>query len=238
VRTPAAPTDRPAPPRSHLRAEQAAQTRARVLAAARGLIEAHGVEAAHTRAVAAVAGVSVGAVFSHFPDKAALFEALLHDEIEAALDRALPPDPLVRPVPPVPPVPPDPLVEPVQPVQQAPLAAQLVAVAEALWATYDARPDLSRALLSQTLFLSGPGRPLSAQLDRFRAWVGGALGAAAARGAPHDIDPPTFFSAYFSIYFGLLVGGLRGELPAGARGPLLREALDRLLAPRAEAVRP
>lgn len=213
---PPAPARRGAAPRSRLRAEQAAQTRARVLAAARGLIEAQGVEAAHTRAVAAVAGVSVGAVFSHFPDKAALFEALLHDEIEAALDRALPPDPA------------------------APLAAQLVAVAEALWATYDARPALARALLSQTLFLSDPGRPLAAQLDRFRAWVGGALAAEAARGAAHDIDPLTFFTAYFSIYFGLLVGGLRGELPPGARGPLLRAALDRLLAavpPAAPAVR-
>jgi AcrR family transcriptional regulator len=221
--SPPAPTTaagRGAAPRSRLRAEQAAQTRARVLAAARGLIEAQGVEGAHTRAVAAVAGVSVGAVFSHFPDKAALFEALLHDEIEAALDHALPPDPA------------------------APLAAQLVAVAEALWSTYDARPDLARALLSQTLFLSEPGRPLSAQLDRFRAWVGGALAADAARGAPHDIDPMSFFTAYFSIYFGLLVGGLRGELPPGARGPLLRAALDRLLAPMApmtptaQAVRP
>ena len=58
------------------RAKAKASTRAAVLAAARKLFEAVGYEAATVRGIAAAAGLSTGAVFASFEDKAALYGAV------------------------------------------------------------------------------------------------------------------------------------------------------------------
>jgi AcrR family transcriptional regulator len=185
----------------NLRDRQRDQTRALLLEAAAALVAERGPDAATTRAIAAAAGVASGTVFAHFPDKTALLEALLHDHIEAALDDAL------------------------AGLPEHDVVDQLVHVAGVLWAAYDRRPALARALLAETLFLADPERPLARQLQRFQAWVAERL---ADDGEP---DAMLVFSAFFSHYFGLLVAGLRGELPAEARPMLLRALLVRLLRP-------
>ena len=57
-------------------------TRARLLAAARELIEAGGYRAASVLAIAERAGVASGTVYRHFPSKAELFLELLRAECE------------------------------------------------------------------------------------------------------------------------------------------------------------
>lgn len=75
-----------------LRDEKSARTRAAFLAAARALFAASGYAATPTEAILDRVGVKRGALYHHFRDKAALFEAVCHDlhreagaEIEAAL---------------------------------------------------------------------------------------------------------------------------------------------------------
>ena len=66
-------------------AEAAAQTKAAIVAAARGLFAQHGFTATTTAEVASEAGVTVGAVFHHFRDKVDLFVAVF-DELDAEMD--------------------------------------------------------------------------------------------------------------------------------------------------------
>lgn len=59
------------------------QTRAKVMAAARKLFSEQGYEGATIRDIAAVAGMSTGAVFANFADKADLFREIVADDQEA-----------------------------------------------------------------------------------------------------------------------------------------------------------
>ena len=59
------------------------QTRAKVMAAARKLFSEEGYEGATIRDSAAVAGMSTGAVFANFADKADLFREIVADDQEA-----------------------------------------------------------------------------------------------------------------------------------------------------------
>src|SRR3954465_6314996 len=59
------------------------QTRAKVLAAARTLFSEEGYEGATIRDIAAAAGMSTGAVFANFADKADLFREIMTADIES-----------------------------------------------------------------------------------------------------------------------------------------------------------
>lgn len=59
------------------------QTRAKVMAAARNLFSEEGYEGATIRDIAAAAGMSTGAVFANFTDKADLFREIVADDQEA-----------------------------------------------------------------------------------------------------------------------------------------------------------
>jgi AcrR family transcriptional regulator len=75
----------PSPP------ERAAATRARLLLEARALFAARGFAETSTDAILEMAGVKRGALYHHFADKAALFEAvcdLVAGEVAAAVDAA------------------------------------------------------------------------------------------------------------------------------------------------------
>ena len=67
-----------------------AATREKVVAAARKAFAAGGYEAATIRDIAAIAGMSTGAVFNSFEGKAQLYrEVYGHDPISAEIGRAL-----------------------------------------------------------------------------------------------------------------------------------------------------
>jgi AcrR family transcriptional regulator len=77
-----------------------ANTKARILEAARDLFVEHGEAAVTMRAVATAAGVSTMAAYRHFPNKEALLVAVMehgHDKFLACMSRALSaPSPLDR----------------------------------------------------------------------------------------------------------------------------------------------
>jgi AcrR family transcriptional regulator len=60
------------------------RTRQKVMGAARTLFSRHGYEAATIRDIARAAGMSTGAVFANFQDKADLFEAVLAEDFDRA----------------------------------------------------------------------------------------------------------------------------------------------------------
>lgn len=59
------------------RGRKAAASRAKILATAKAEFAQRGYEAANMRAIAAAAGMSTGAIFAHFTDKAALWAAAM-----------------------------------------------------------------------------------------------------------------------------------------------------------------
>lgn len=70
----------PITPRKHPAQQRSRQTVETVLEAAAQVLEAGGLAAFNTNAVAARAGLSVGSIYQYFPDKAALMAALIRRE--------------------------------------------------------------------------------------------------------------------------------------------------------------
>ena len=62
------------------------RTRVKVMTAARQLFSEHGYEAATIRDIARAAGMSTGAVFANFQDKADLFEAVMAEDFDRVAD--------------------------------------------------------------------------------------------------------------------------------------------------------
>lgn len=73
-------------PRLNRRQAAKIRTRGKVLDAARGLFAERGYDAATIRDIAKGAGMSTGAVFANFQDKAELFETVLGDELGELLN--------------------------------------------------------------------------------------------------------------------------------------------------------
>ena len=69
-------------PRLNRRQAAKIRTRQKVLDAARSLFAERGYEPATIRDIAKGAGMSTGAVFANFQDKAELFEAVLTEDID------------------------------------------------------------------------------------------------------------------------------------------------------------
>ncbi|MEW5911870.1 MAG: TetR/AcrR family transcriptional regulator [Thermodesulfobacteriota bacterium] len=111
------------------RSQQKARTRELILEAAKDRFATLGFERATIRSIAKYAGVGVGTVMSHFPDKASLLSAALvgdWEQAEAEVWATLP--------------------------QDATYAEQLLHVARVFYTYYLERPSLSRNLLKALLF--------------------------------------------------------------------------------------
>jgi AcrR family transcriptional regulator len=78
--------DTDASPRLNRRQAAKVRTRQKVLDAARGLFAERGYEPATIRDIAKGAGMSTGAVFANFQDKAELFEAVLTEDMTKLAD--------------------------------------------------------------------------------------------------------------------------------------------------------
>ena len=81
---PAAGLESPAPTSQRLASKL--RTRQKVMEAARALFSEHGYEEATIRDIARKAGMSTGAVFANFQDKADLFEAVVAEDFERVAD--------------------------------------------------------------------------------------------------------------------------------------------------------
>jgi AcrR family transcriptional regulator len=173
-----------------LRAEQIAQTRAALVLAGRTLFGRAGFAATSVDDLAREAGVTTGALYHHFPTKAALFEAvfeLIHAELMAASGQA---------------------------------AQGADGVVEALAAAFDAfldkvlEPDVQRIIITDAPAVLGPAR--FTELDERYAFAAivAALQAAARSGALRADDPPTLAR----LLLGMLTRG--GMLIASAADPV------------------
>jgi AcrR family transcriptional regulator len=72
----------------NLRQQQKEKTRGDILMAAKELFLDAGYESSTTRQIADAAGVGIGTVFAHFPDKHALLQELLLHDIDEVLAKA------------------------------------------------------------------------------------------------------------------------------------------------------
>jgi AcrR family transcriptional regulator len=158
------------------RREQRAATRTRILAVAREQLEARGFEATALRDIAQAAGVATGTLFVHFTDKHDLLAASLHDELAAALVRAVA-------------------------ASDHDLEGWLDAVTAEVLAAYTARPVLARALLREALLAGPPWRERFAALigGLADAVVARVTAEQAAGTVRRDADPRVFAGAYVAF---------------------------------------
>jgi AcrR family transcriptional regulator len=81
------PSDRPSPPPGRPLRRDAQRNRDAIIAAARQLFCDHGLEAPLEQ-IARQAGVGIATLYRHFPNRAALLDAVLTDNLQAHIDAA------------------------------------------------------------------------------------------------------------------------------------------------------
>ena len=178
------------------RADQKAETRRRILDVAHAAFQARGYDATTLQVVADGAGVAVGTVVAHFPDKPALVAAAFHADLDAAVARAW-----------ATPSCPD-------------LVDRLVAIAGELYAFYAKDLALYRRMFQESLFF-GPG-PLRDQLDAFTDGVAREV-AARRPDLPAVIAAHGFFADYLYVLIGGFAGAIPST---DAQCAVLRGLLD------------
>ena len=193
------------------RDEQKRRTRQRLLQVARQSFEQQGFAGTTMRSVADTAGVAVGTVFVHFEDKRDLLCSALFDDLEQILDTAL------------------------RQAAQGSARSRLHHLTAALFDHYEARPELSRMLLRESLLTTGPWRSRFAeQVQRVHGVIAGWLGQARKQQELRPtIDPALGAVAYLSFYYFALIGWIQGQPldPVGLVDRLLDQHLDRHLDP-------
>ena len=123
----------PETPAGTLRAQQKARTRALILEAARARFLEQGYERTTVREIAAAAGVALGTIFKHFPDKSSLLIAATLDDLNGIEQEGLGDLDLA-----------------------APLDEQLRVFITAVYRFWEPRQALARVLLRETWFGTGP----------------------------------------------------------------------------------
>lgn len=201
------------------REQRKQHTRACILQHARAQFLERGYRSTTIRDVAQAAGVSLGLVHAHFSDKVALLRACLDDDLAktlANLWKSLDED--------------------------APLQQQLVHCAQALYQNYARRPELSRVMLSETLF-PRPADPPDQLITPFLTRVAGLYARAAERGeiVLGEGEAEASATAFFSLYMMVLIAGLGGAYgnarSASGRAAAWTRALERLLRLQLDGVR-
>lgn len=170
-----------------LRESQKQQTRELILAAARQLFEQLGYDQTTIRAVAARAGVGIGTVFGHCPDKASLLVASWLDDLDRVLVEAM-----------------------AGLDQAAPVIDQFLHIVRAYFVYYAKRPRLFKPLIKEIIFHSGAlGAEIQAKAQQFLALLAHKLGQARDRGDLRPgIDCPLAANAFFSYYLLVLMNGM------------------------------
>ena len=166
---------------------QREETRRIILERARELFNELGFEKTSTRAIARRAGVGVGTVFSHFPDKSSLLIAALLDDLastQASAIKSMPKD--------------------------ADVCDGFLHLARFFYTYYAKRPDLSRTLLKELWFVKGEwGEKLTTQAYEFVFLVRNMLEQAKERKEIRpEADTLLCARAFFSHYLIVLYEGL------------------------------
>jgi AcrR family transcriptional regulator len=169
------------------RQQQKEDTRRIILDAAYALFAETGYDKTTMRALSARAGVGLGTIFKHFPDKPSLLVAAYLEDMGIVISRAL-------------------ATIPTRPVQE-----QLLHLTRSIYSFYAQDLSFSRALISESIFLGGEhGSALDEQLQLFLQTVAMKVAEAVERGElPQETDPALSAQAFGSFYFGALVMGLK-----------------------------
>ena len=170
------------------RREQAkAETRRMILDAAYELFAQKGYAKTTMRALAARAGVGLGTIFQHFPDKSALLLAAFNEDLTSIAQKAFATLPATS------------------------LREQAEHLARPIFEFYAARPHLAHEILKEGLFAAGgTAQKLMLQETAFSEQMAAMYARAIERGELRpDIDLHQTVSAFWAFYFFVLISGLR-----------------------------
>ena len=192
--------------RRHIQKEE---TRKIILDSSRELFNELGFDKTSTRAIATRAGVGVGTVFSHFPDKSSLLIAALLDDLTSTQANAMKSMP-----------------------KDANVCDRFLHLARFFYTYYSKRPDLSRTLLKELWFVKGEwGGKLTTQAFEFVLLVSNMLDQAKKRKEIRpEADTLLCARAFFSHYLIVLYEGLNSsEVDVKNMIDTLKRMLDQLL---------
>jgi AcrR family transcriptional regulator len=163
------------------------ETRRIILRNAYTLFGEKGYAKATMRELAAKAGVGLGTIFQHFPDKPSLLAAAYQEDLGKIIQKAF------------------------EDLPETGLKEQLLHITRRIYEFYAADPEFSRTLVKEALFLGGEhGAALDSQLTAFLDDVTRLFEKALERGElPKRTHPHQGALAYGSFYFSALVMGLK-----------------------------
>ena len=187
---------------------QKEETRKIIQETAYSLFERNGYEKTTMRKLAKEAGVGLGTIFTHFPDKPSLLAAAFLEDLNAIIENAfssLPEKNIIR---------------------------QLEYIVCAIYGFYAKRPNFSRTLIKELLFLQGPyGENLEKQLFTFLSNIGKLFNLAQInKEISETINIENCILAFGSFYFQSLHSGLReSTFNIGIQGKMFSELMKHFL---------
>lgn len=166
---------------------QKENTKQLVLTTAYKMFAEKGYNKTTMRGLAQEAGVGLGTIFKHFPDKSSLLVEAYQEDIRRIIINAL------------------------KSIPQNGIIKQLLHVTGNIYDFYAKSPDFSRTLISESLFLSGDaGNLLDKQLQLFLKDVAFLIQAAIERKELSEkIDILTATQVFAAFYFSILVMALK-----------------------------
>jgi AcrR family transcriptional regulator len=169
------------------RQQQKEDTRRVILDAAYALFGERGYGQTTMRALARQAGVGLGTIFKHFPDKPSLLVAAYQEDLGKII------------------------AEVVKSMPEVGIKKQLLHITKGIYGFYGTDPSFSRDLIKEALFLKGPhGELLDNQLVAFLKEVAALFQKAIEKGElPGDTDAQEAALAFGAFYFGGLIMGLK-----------------------------
>ena len=172
---------------------QKKQTAQNILFAAKKLFADQGFNKTTTRAIATEAGVGIGTVFAHYPDKASLLGEALRGDIDSVVEQtrgAL--------------------------AEQGSLESKLVFLSEGLLRYYCDNHNLSRVLIKNATFQGGAeSRAYDKQMAGFIELVSEVISDAANNGVLNQkVRVPAVALNYMAIHFLVVWACLRQEQPS------------------------
>ena len=171
------------------RQRQKEDTKDLILNAAYKLFAERGYADTTMRLLAKEAGVGLGTIFKHFPDKPSLLVEAYQGDLGTII------------------------IEAFKTIPDAGIKNQLLHITKQIYRYYANNPEFSRTLIKESLFLEGEyGKILDAQLKSFLESISELISAAVKRcELSQDTDVFESTQAYASLYFSLLVPALKKQ---------------------------
>ena len=171
---------------SHRQAQKE-DTRRIILDSAYFLFAKNGYAKTTMRSLAVQAGVGLGTIFKHFPDKPSLLAAVFQDDLGKIIQNSF------------------------SSLPESGIKNQLLHITKSLYAFYAENPSFSRTLIKEVLFLEGEhGKILDAQIMLFLNEISELLTKAVEKGElSSEINTNEEALAFWSFYFTVLLMGLK-----------------------------